>query len=174
MAPDFSASDFVVETLARHHDFTAFDCGNEALNSWLKRFAWTNVRNDSARVYVLHTHDDLVLGYHAITVGSVSREEVPGRVSAGLAAHPIGVALLARLAVDRGQQGKGFGVTLLQDALRRIEQAAELVAVRAVLVHAINDQARNFYLRYGFSPCPGDDMRLIILMKDLRALLRTQ
>jgi GNAT superfamily N-acetyltransferase len=87
---------------------------NEALNLWLKRFAWTNVQNDSARVYVLHGHDNVVLGYHAITVGSVSREEAPERMSKGLAAHPIGVAVLGRLAVDAAQQGKGLGVTLLR------------------------------------------------------------
>ena len=90
-----------------------------------------------------------------------------------LAAHPIGVIVLARLAVDVTQQGKGLGTTLLQDALARSEQAADAVGVRAVLVHAINDSARSFYLRFGFSPTPVDDLRLILLMKDLRAFLKT-
>lgn len=167
-----TGADYVIEKLARSHEVNRFDCGNEALNVWLKRFAWTNVQNDSARVYVIHKRDNVVLGYHAITAGSVSREEVPQRISKGLAAHPVGVAVLGRLAVDSGQQGKGLGVTLLQDALSRIERAAEEIGIRAVLVHAISEQARDFYVRFGFSVSPVDELRLMLLMKDLRAFLR--
>ena len=115
-----SRAAYVIEKLSKAHDLSRFDCGNEALNVWLKRYAWTNVQNDSARVYVLHRRDGIVLGYHALTAGSVQREEAPQRVSKGLAAHPIGVAVLGRLAVDSSQQGKGLGVTLLQDALLRV------------------------------------------------------
>jgi GNAT superfamily N-acetyltransferase len=166
-----SRAEFLIEKLSKAHDLSRFDCGNEALNVWLKRYAWTNVQNDSARVYVLHRRDGIVLGYHALTAGSVQREEAPRRISKGLAAHPIGVAVIGRLAVDSSQQGKGLGVTLLQDALMRVEQAGEMIAIRAVLVQAINSTARDFYLRYGFSPSPVDELRLMLLMKDLRAFL---
>ena len=149
-APEY-IPEFIIEKLSKLHDLNRFDCGNEALNLWLRRFAWTNVQNDSARVYVLHRRDNVVLGYHALTAGSISREETPPRISHGLAAYPIGLAVLARLAIDSGQQGKGLGAALLLDALRRIEQAAELVAIRAVLVQAIGEQARIFYLRFGFT-----------------------
>jgi GNAT superfamily N-acetyltransferase len=165
---------FVIEKLARDHDLSRFDCGKEALSLWLKRFAWINFQNDSARVYVAHRRDQVVVGYHALTAGSVSRAEAPERVGRGLAAHPIGVVVLGRLAVDRVQQGQGLGTSLLQDALLRAEQAAETVGVRAVLVHAIDAAARSFYLRFGFSPSPVDEMRLMLLMKDLRAFLRTK
>lgn len=165
---------YVIERLSKSHDLLRFDCGNEALNVWLKRFAWTNVQNDSARVYVLRHDDGAVLGYYALTAGSISREEAPHRISKGLAAHPIGVAVIGRLAVDSSQQGKGLGITLLQDALLRIEQAAETIAIRAVLVQAINETARDFYMRFGFSQSPIDELRLILLMKDLRAFLRTR
>jgi GNAT superfamily N-acetyltransferase len=168
-----SNAGFVIEKLSKSHELSRFDCGNAALNIWLERFAWSNVQNDSARVYVMHRNDGVVLGYHAITVGSVAREEAPERISKGLAAHPVGVAILGRLAVDSGQQGKGLGVTMLQDALQRIERAGEQIGIRAVLVQAINEQARSFYLRFGFSPSPLDDMRLMLLMKDLRAFLRS-
>jgi GNAT superfamily N-acetyltransferase len=169
-----TSPDFVVERLAKDHDFSRFDCGNEALNIWLKRFAWTNVQNDAARVYVAHRRDQIAVGYHALTAGSVARGEAPERVGRGLAAHPVGVVVLGRLAVDRAHQGKGLGTTLLQDALLRAEQAAETVGVRAVLVQAIDAAARSFYLRFGFTPSPVDDMRLMLLMKDLRAFLRTR
>ena len=81
---------------------------------------------------------------------------------------------MGRLAVDSSQQGEGLGTTLLQDALMRVEQAADMIALRAVLVQAGNDTARDFYLRFGFSPSPIDELRLILLMKDLRAFLRTR
>jgi GNAT superfamily N-acetyltransferase len=165
---------FVIEKLGKGHDLSGFDCGNEALNVWLKRFAWINVQNDAARVYVAHRHDQLVVGYHALTAGSVSRAEASERIGHGLAAHPIGVVVLGRLAVDRTQQGKGLGTTLLQDALLRAERAAETVGVRAVLVQAIDAAAGSFYLRFGFSPSPIDEMRLMLLMKDLRAFLRAR
>ena len=168
-----ASAEFIIEKLAKDHDLGRFDCGNEALNLWLKRFAWANTQNDAARVYVAHRRDQVVAGYHALTAGSVSRAEAPERMGRGLAAHPIGVVLLGRLAVDRAQQGKGLGTTLLQDALLRAAQAAETVGVRAVLVQAIDAAARSFYLRHGFSPLPVDEMRLMLLMKDLRAFLRT-
>lgn len=169
-----TAAEFVIEKLSKDHDLSRFDCGNDALNLWLKRFAWANVQNDSARVYVAHRRDGVVVGYHALASGSVSRAEAPERIGRGLAAHPIGVVVLGRLAVDRTQQGKGLGVTLLQDALLRAEHAADTVGVRAVLVQAIDASARSFYLRFGFNPSPVDEMRLMLMMKDLRAFLRTK
>jgi GNAT superfamily N-acetyltransferase len=169
-----SVAEFVIEKLSKDHELSRFDCGNEALNLWLKRFAWANVQNDSARVYVAHRRDHVVVGYHALTAGSVSRAEAPERIGHGLAAHPIGVVVLGRLAIDRAQQGKGLGITLLQDALLRAEHAADTVGIRAVLVQAIDAAARSFYLRYGFTPSPVDEMRLMLLMKDLRAFLRTK
>ncbi|HEY6342009.1 MAG TPA: GNAT family N-acetyltransferase [Bryobacteraceae bacterium] len=169
-----TAAPYVIEKLTKDHDLSRFDCGKESLNVWLKRFAWTNAQNDSARVYVAHRRDGLIVGYHALTAGSISREEAPERMARGLAAHPIGVIVLARLAVDRTQQGQGLGTTILQDALLRADHAADTVGVRAVLVHAIDAEARSFYLRFGFTPTPGDELRLMLLMKDLRAFLRSR
>jgi hypothetical protein len=76
-AADGARADFVIEKLAKAHDLSRFDCGNDALSLWLRRFAWTNVQNDSARVYVAHQRDQVVVGYHALTAGSVSRAEAP-------------------------------------------------------------------------------------------------
>jgi GNAT superfamily N-acetyltransferase len=167
-------SDFVIERLSKSHDFGGFDCGIESLNIWLKRFAWANSQNDSARVYVAHRRDSIIAGYHALVAGEISREEAPERIGRGLAAHPVGIIVLGRLAVDLGSQGCGLGRTLLQDALLRAEQAAEVIGVRAVMVQAINQQARDFYLHFGFTPTLADDKRLLLLMKDLRGFLRAR
>ena len=169
-----AVAEYSIEKLSQAHDLSRFDCGNDSLNTWLTRFAWTNVRNDSARVYVLHRQDRVVRGYYALTAGSITHEDAPKRISQDLAGHPIGVVVMGRLAVDSSHQGKGLGTTLLQDALMRVEQAGDMIAIRAVLVQAINDTARDFYLRFGFSPSPIDELRLMLLMKDLRAFLRTR
>jgi GNAT superfamily N-acetyltransferase len=157
-----------VETISESHDVSRFNCGpHESLNEWLKRFALINQKNESARTYVVHRAGSVV-GYYSISAGSVSLEEAPTRVAKGLARHPIPVILLARLAVDKDEKGTGLGKALLKDALLRIAQAADIVGARAVLVHAIDDQARRFYEHFGFEVSPVHEMQLMLLMKDIR------
>ena len=111
-----------------------------------------------------------MVGYYALTAGSVEREESPERVKKGLARHPIPVILLARLAVDRREQGKGLGAALLKDALIRAAGAADEIGARAVLVHAKDDEARAFYEHFDFEPSPIDPLHLFLLMKDLKRI----
>ena len=166
-----SSPEFEIEKLRREHDLSQFDCGNVTLNIWLRKYAWTNQQADSAKTYVAWA-GDLVVGYYALTTGSVHKHESPVRIAKGLANHPIGIVLLARLAVDTSQQGKGLGKALLFDALSRIEEAADIVAVRAVMVHAIDEAARRFYEHFEFEPSPVDPFQLLLLLKDLRKALR--
>lgn len=160
-----------VDKLAKEDDLGHFDCGNPALNDWLKRFAFVNQQSDSSRTYVVR-RNKRVVGYYSLTVGSVKPEDSPVRIAKGLARHPIGVILLARLAVDKQEQGTGLGRALLKDALIRIESAADTVGARAVLVHAIGPNARRFYEHFGFERSPLDPFQLLLLMKDLRAQLK--
>jgi len=161
-----------VEALSRAHDLTQFDCGShESLNLWLRRFALQNQANDSARTYVVH-RANAVVGYYSISAGSIARESATARSAQGLARHPVPIALLGRLAVHRAEQGFGLGKALLKDALLRMERAADILGIRAVLVHAIDQEARAFYERFDFEPCPGDELHLMLLMKDLRRELR--
>lgn len=161
-----------VELLSRSHDLSQFNCETHpSLNEWLKRFALANQQNDTSRTYVVH-RANRVVGYYSIATGSVLRESVSVRMAKGLANHPIPVLLLTRLAIDRSERGKGLGKALLKDALRRMAHASDIVAARAVLVHAIDDQAAAFYRHFGFEPMPGNDLHLMLLMKDLRALVR--
>lgn len=164
------APGIIIEKLSQSHDLSEFHCSNATLDTWLKRYAWINQRAETAKTYVVH-RGGRVLGYHALAAGSVQKHEAPERIVQGIANHPVGVILLARLAVDRSEQGKGLGKALLRDALARIAQAADVVGVRSVLVHAIDDAARRFYLHHGFEPSPVDPMQLMMLMKDLRASL---
>ena len=168
--PDESAAPLIIEKLTQYHNVASFHSTNATLDTWLTRFAWTNQKAETAKTYVAH-RGSVVVGYHALVAGSMQKIEVPTRIAKGIANHPVGVILLARLAVDRSEQGKGVGGALLRDALGRIAQAADVVGVRAVLVHAIDDPARRFYLHHGFDPSPMDPMQLMMLMKDLRASL---
>lgn len=157
-----------IEAVDETHDLSRFDCGQHpSLNEWLRRYALLNQKSEAARTYVVH-RSRVVVGYYSLAAGSVSKEEAPERVAKGLARHPIPVVLLARLAVDRTEQGRELGKALLKDALLRILRAAETVAVRAVLVHAIDRTAADFYKRFGFEASPVDEFHLMLLMKDLR------
>ena len=160
-----------VEPLSESHDASRFDCGAHAsLNDWLQRFALLNQKSESARTYVVHRNHGVV-GYYSISAGSVAIAESSPRVSKGLARHPIPVILLARLAVDEGEQGTGLGKALLKDALTRISHAADIIGARAVLVHALDEQARSFYEHFGFESSPVHELQLMLLMKDLRKAL---
>jgi len=160
-----------VESISESHDLSRFDCGvHESLNDWLRRFAVINQKNESARTYAVH-RGGAVVGYYSISAGSVAVEESPGRISKGLARHPVPVILLARLAVDKREKGTGLGKALLKDALVRIARAADIVGARAVLVHAIDEQAKKSYEHFDFEPSPVHDLQLMLLMKDLRKAL---
>jgi GNAT superfamily N-acetyltransferase len=166
-----AAPEFVIEPMAQTHMLDRFDCGTPSLTEWLQRFARTNHQSGSARTYVAHRRDNIVLGYHSLAAGSVNRADAPERVAKGLPNQPVGVVLLARLAVDSRLHGKGLGKALLRDALERTDQAADTIGVRAMLVHALDQTAKRFYMHFNFEPSPVDSLHLMLLMEDLRALL---
>ncbi len=154
--------------LEKGHDVSGFDCGATPLNDYLRKYAWQNQQNRSARTYVV-LRADRVVGYYSLAAASVQREEATARVTKGLAKHPIPVVLLARLAVDQAEKGKGLGAALLKDALLRSLQAADIIGCRAVLVHAKDQGAQAFYRKFGFESSPIDEFHLFLLMKDIKA-----
>jgi GNAT superfamily N-acetyltransferase len=150
-----------------------FSCGQADLDDWLKRFALVNQRSGMTTVFVTLS-GDRVVGYYALATGGVERVKAPERIVRGQPAHPIPVVLLARLAVDSSVQGKGLGRALLRDALMRVAAAADEIGVRALLVHAKDERAREFYMRCcEFEPSPTDPLHLFLLMKDLRKAVQS-
>ena len=113
----------------------------------------------------------MVMGFYTLTVGSVIHENTPKRVQKGIAKHPVPVMLLARLAVEQRAQGQGLGQALLKNALLRTVEASEITGIRALLVHAKDDNAMSWYQQFDFEESPTDDYHLFLLMKDLKALL---
>lgn len=159
------------ELLTEAHDISGFDCGNEALNRFLHRYALQNQRNQSARTYVALRGDTQVIGYYSLAAASAEYEIVPARIAKGLAQHPIPLTLLARLAVDQAEQGSGIGAGLLKDALKRFLQAQSIIAARALVVHAKDEQAVEFYRHFGFTPSPMDPYHLYLMTKDIHECL---
>ena len=159
-----------VEKLDATHDVESFECGKEPLDRFLKRFALANQKADSARTYVA-CRGLTVLAYYSLAAGAVEHADAPLRVGKGLARHPIPVMVLARLAVDLTWQGRGLGKALVKDALLRTAAAADIAGIRALLVHAKDDEARGWYEALEFEPSPTDPYHLFLLMKDLRAML---
>ncbi len=159
-----------VEKLDATHDVDSFECGEEPLDRFLKRFALANQKADSARTYVA-CQGLTVLAYYSLAAGAVEHADAPFRVGKGLARHPIPVMLLACLAVDLTWQGRGLGKALVKDALLRTAAAADIAGIRALLVHAKDDEARGWYEALEFEPSPTDPYHLFLLMKDLRAML---
>lgn len=159
-----------LERLDPDHDLGDFDSGNDELDDWLRRHALASQQMDSARTFVI-TRNDRIVGYFSLTMGSVLRADAPAKLVRGLPTYPVGMVLLARLAVDRREQGKGLGALLLSEALRRAVAAGEAAAARLVVVDAIDDAAVRFYERFGFIAVPDHPHRLYQRMKDIRASL---
>jgi GNAT superfamily N-acetyltransferase len=152
------------EHLTPEHDVNAFDSGVPALDEWLKRRALNNEKAHASRTYVV-TAAGRAVGYYALANGAVALSDAPGRVRRNMP-DPIPVMVIGRLAVDREYQGRGIAGGLLRDAILRTIQAAEIAGIRAILVHAISEEARRFYLRHGFVESPVAPMTLMIAVAD--------
>jgi GNAT superfamily N-acetyltransferase len=155
-------------------DVDEFNCGQPDLDDWLKRFALINQRAGMTTVFVTLS-EGKVVGYYALATGGVERANAPARVTQGVPAHPIPVVLLARLAVDSSAQEGGLGRALVRDALIRVAAAADEIGIRALLIHAKDESAREFYMKCAeFEPSPTDPLHLFLLMKDLKKSLANQ
>jgi GNAT superfamily N-acetyltransferase len=152
--------------LTAFHNFTECDCGTPSLNHWLTRQAIKNEASGASRTYVVCI-DNTVVGYYCLAAGAVVRIEAPKKMQRNMP-DPIPVMVLGRLAVDLANQGQGIGSALLRDAILRVLQAAEIVGVRAILVHAISEEAKRFYLSHGFQESPIEPMTLCLALGTAR------
>jgi GNAT superfamily N-acetyltransferase len=159
-----------IEKLQRGHNVDGFDCGREALNRFLSRYAFQNQQAEASQTYVALS--EKVVGYYTLVVAQVEYESAHQRLTKGLAHHPVPIMLLARLAIETSWQGRGLGSGLLKDAMQRTVQAADIAGIRAFAVHAKDDDARSFYEHFGFTPLPSDAYHLFRMLKDIRAGLK--
>ena len=169
--PERELIKWVIEKLSARHDRTAFDCGKTALNDFLKKFAGQNQKAGISQTYVaLVPKSSKVVGYYTISSGAVEFANVPDDIRKHLPRYPVPVAHLGRMGVDKAAQGKGLGRLPLLDAMERIVRAADSIGIHAVEVLAKDEEARAFYVKYGFIPLLDDPLHLYISIKTIRKL----
>jgi len=154
------------ETLSIHHSCSDFFCGIASLDNWLKRRAYTNQISGATRTFVICV-DNRVVGYYALASGAISVQSALGKFRRNMP-DPIPVVILARLAIDSSYQSQGLGRALFRDAALRVVQAADTIGIRGIIVHAISEEAKDFYLALGFILSPLEPMTLMITLNDLR------
>lgn len=157
------------EPLADAHELNDFFCGVGSLDDWLRRRARANQVSGASRTFVV-ADNRRVVGYYALASGGIAVESGVGRFRRNMP-DPIPVAVLGRLAIDRLQQGRGLGRALFRDCALRVANAADTLGIRGIVVHAISDQAKAFYLALGFEPSPAEPMTLMVTLADIRHLL---
>lgn len=144
-----------------------FVCGEPSLDDYLRRKAWKNHTQGAARCFVTFDDDGGLAGYYTLSAGSVVRASAPGAVRRNMPDPVVPALLMGRLAVAAAHQGRHLGADLLHDAIARTAGVAQTAGIRVLLVHALHEQARRFYLRYDFLPAPNQPMTLMLLLKDL-------
>jgi GNAT superfamily N-acetyltransferase len=157
------------EPLAVHHELEGFTSREASLDDWLKRRARANQASGASRTYVV-CEDAKVMGYYALASGALTVGNASGRFRRNMP-NPISIVVLARLAVDRSYQGHGVGRALFRDGARRVVRAADAIGIRGIVVHAISEEARKFYLALGFDPCRNEPMMLVVTLSDVRNAL---
>lgn len=155
-----------VEPLANQHQIAEFNSGVPQLDDWLRRRALANRTTGASRSFVV-CEENRVVGYYALASGGVDVAAAPGRFRRNMP-DPTPVVILGRLAVDRTRQGRGLGRALFSDGARRVVHAAEAIGIRGLLVHAISEDAKAFYLALGFEPSPISPMTLMVTLADVR------
>lgn len=159
------------EPLADHHQLDAFASGEASLDDWLRRRARANQASGASRTYVV-CEGQKVVAYYALASGAIAQAAVPGRFRRNMP-EPIPVAVLGRLAVHQNWHGRGLGRALFRDAARRVSAAAGSIGIRGIVVYAISEEARRFYVALGFDPCPSNSMTLVVTLADARAAFDT-
>jgi|TARA_R110002073_G_scaffold234063_6_gene395388 predicted N-acetyltransferase YhbS len=155
------------QIMTADHETALFDCGHDTLNEWLQKRALKNQTQDASHSYVV-CDGQRVIGYYALSSGSIARLGTPGSLSRNMP-DPIPVMVLGRLAIDRAYQDRKLGAALLKDALLRTLKVSRIVGVKALLVHALSDEAKRFYLHFAFQVSPVDPMTLLLSVKAIRS-----
>jgi GNAT superfamily N-acetyltransferase len=154
--------------ISEEHEFKSFDCGEPTLNHWLQIRGISNDHSGASRTYVL-CEGNTVVGFYCLATGGVDRDTAPNQLRRNMP-DPIPVVVLGRLAVDCNYQNRGLGQDLLQDAVQRSLQVAEIAGATALIVHAKSEEARRFYMASGFVDWPLQPMTLYLMLRSAREL----
>ncbi|MBN4046652.1 GNAT family N-acetyltransferase [bacterium AH-315-P15] len=158
------------EPIQARHDSSTFDSGRAVLDNWIRQKAIQNETAGASRTYVV-CEGARVVAYYCLSTGSVDRQKTPGKIKRNMP-DPIPVMLMGRLAVDVSQQERGLGGALLRDAILRTLKAADIAGIRAILVHALDNEAAKFYLHHGFIKSPIDSFVLMLPLDTARSAIQ--
>ena len=158
------------ERIQPTHDVETFDCGQPTLDNWLRKRALENEKTGASRTYVV-CYEKKVVGYYSLATGSVVHADAASKIRRNMP-DPIPVMVLGRLAVDINHQGKGIGKGLIKDAVMRTQQASEIAGIRAILVHALDEEAKKYYVEQcGFMSSPIHPLTLMVTLADVQKSL---
>ncbi len=152
-----------------------FECRSPEQTLWLRDHARQADASGTAKVMIVtEAGSQTVVAYYAWAMANISVDDAPDRVRKGAGRYPQPIALLARLGVDIDHEGNGLGAGLLQDVISRVAEFGTQISCRGLLVHAENEDARDFYLHLlpGFESSPTDPLHLVLLMKDIHHALK--
>ena len=160
-----------IEPISKLHNRKEFKCKKKPLTQYLHRYARQNDENNIAKTFVAVDNDNKVLGYYSLSTSSIEFKDSPEAFAKHLPHYPIPAALIAKLAVDSNIDGQGLGARLLIEALQNILAVSEEMAIKVVLVDAIDQEAKNYYLRFGFIELPGNELKLFLPIETISQLL---
>ena len=159
-----------IEPIDKKHHVKGFDCGRESLNTYLGRFALKNDQNNISKTFVLVDNNGVVQGYYSICSASIEFDDLPKELAGKLPRYPVPAARLARLAIADSMKGNGMGAWLLIDSLQRIHSASIEIGIKFVIVDALDEKAKAFYLHHGFQSIPGYDLNLVLPIETINKL----
>jgi len=164
--------DLIISPLGNSHERESFHCGEHSLDEYLQQYASQDIKRRINKVFVASPSEApwQVIGYYGLSAGSLDANDLPEGLRRRLPRYPVPVVLLGRLAVTQSHQGQGLGSILLADALQRIVQASQVMAVYAVVVDALDNRAAGFYQQFGFIPLPSQPLKLFLPMDSVAAL----
>lgn len=157
------------DLLTIEHQLDQFDCGEDSLNNWLKKSALKNNVSGASRCFVI-CDKKTVIGYYSLSAGAINRQDVPKSMQRNIP-ESLPVVLLGRLGIDKKHQNKGLGKALLRDAMIRVASTSTNIGIFAILLHALSEQAKKFYLSCGFVQSPLQPMTLMMTLKTIREIL---
>ena len=160
------------QPLSDQHDLADFDCEEASLNDWLRRRALANQVSGGSRTFVICVGHAKVVGYYCLSASTVAHAQATGSIRRNMP-DPVPMMLVGRLALDRNFKGRGLGGALFKDAILRVAQIAEQAGVRGIVVHAISEQAKQFYAKWGFAESPIEPMTLMVRLSDIVATVQS-
>jgi len=161
-----------IEPITKEHIRKTFTCKKSSLADYLHRHARQNDKNNISKTFVAVGGENTVQGYYSLSSTSIEFEELPEDITKNTPKYPIPAGLITKLAVDKNCEGQGLGSRLLIDALQRILITSEQLAIKVILVDAIDEEAKGYYLRFGFIELPGHTLKLFLPIETINQLLK--